>query len=54
VYLGESTQWKVTMEDGQAITVLEQNRAPFQSALGRIGETVAVKWDPENAVILKG
>jgi spermidine/putrescine transport system ATP-binding protein len=54
VYLGESTQWKVTMEDGQALTVLEQNREPFQSAQARIGQTVCVRWEPYSAVILKG
>ena len=54
VYLGESTQWKVTMEDGQALTVLEQNREPFRSAQARIGQTVCVRWEPYSAVILKG
>jgi len=54
VYLGESTQWKVTMEDGHALTVLEQNREPFQSAQARIGQTVCVRWEPYSAVILKG
>ena len=54
VYLGESTQWNVTMEDGQALTVLEQNREPFQHAQARIGQTVCVRWEPYSAVILKG
>lgn len=54
VYLGDSTQWRVTIETGQTITVLEQNRQPFQSAHARIGEAVCVKWDPDAAVILKG
>jgi spermidine/putrescine transport system ATP-binding protein len=54
VYLGESTQWKVAIEDGQALTVLEQNREPFQSAQARIGQTVFVRWEPSCAVILKG
>ncbi|HXI93578.1 MAG TPA: ABC transporter ATP-binding protein [Blastocatellia bacterium] len=54
VYLGESTQWKVTMENGQALTVLEQNREPFQSAQARIGQMVCVRWEPYSAVILKG
>ena len=52
VYLGESTQWRVTIENGQALTVLEQNREPFQSAQGRIGQTVCVRWEPDSAVIL--
>lgn len=54
VYLGESTRWRISIEGGQAITVLEQNRQPFQSAQTRIGHTVFVSWDPESAVILKG
>ncbi|MEK6323384.1 MAG: ABC transporter ATP-binding protein [Acidobacteriota bacterium] len=54
VYLGESTQWKISIEGGQAITVLEQNRQPFQSAQTRVGQTVYVSWDPESAVILNG
>lgn len=54
VYLGESTQWKITLEGGQALTVLEQNREPFQSAQARIGQTVRVSWEPDSAVILKG
>ena len=53
VYLGESTQWKITIEDGQALTVLEQNREPFHSAQARIGQRVGVSWEPECAVILK-
>jgi len=54
VYLGESTHWRVTMEDGQALTVLEQNREPFQSAQARIGQMVCVRWEPYSAVILNG
>jgi spermidine/putrescine transport system ATP-binding protein len=52
VYLGESTQWRLSLVDGQAITVLEQNTHPFKSARSRIGEKVFVSWDPESAVIL--
>jgi spermidine/putrescine ABC transporter ATP-binding subunit len=54
VYLGESTQWKVFLDGGQAITALEQNREPFHSAQNRIGQTVAVIWEPGSAVILRG
>jgi ABC-type Fe3+/spermidine/putrescine transport system ATPase subunit len=54
VYLGESTQWQISIDGGQAITVLEQNRQPFQSGESRIGQTVYLSWDPENAVILNG
>jgi spermidine/putrescine transport system ATP-binding protein len=53
-YLGESTQFRVTLESGQTLTVLEQNREPFQAVQGRIGQTVGVSWEPESAVILKG
>ncbi len=54
VYLGESTQWQVTIDNGQTLTVLEQNREPFQTTKDRIGQTVGVSWAPESAVILKG
>jgi spermidine/putrescine transport system ATP-binding protein len=54
LYLGDSTQLKITIEDGQALTVLEQNREPFHSAQSRIGQTVRIKWEPDSAVILKG
>jgi ABC-type Fe3+/spermidine/putrescine transport system ATPase subunit len=54
VYLGESTQWRITIENGQTLTVLEQNRVPFQSSQARIGEKVSIGWEPESAVILKG
>jgi len=54
VYLGESTQWRISIEGGQAITVVEQNRQPFQSPETRIGQTVYLSWNPENAVILNG
>jgi spermidine/putrescine transport system ATP-binding protein len=53
-YLGESTQWLVTIDTGQILTVLEQNREPYQAAQARIGQTVSVSWEPESAVILKG
>jgi spermidine/putrescine transport system ATP-binding protein len=54
VYLGESTQWRVALGGGQAITALEQNHQPFDSAQERIGQTVAVSWEPASAVILRG
>jgi spermidine/putrescine transport system ATP-binding protein len=54
VYLGESTQWRISIENGQTLTVLEQNRQPFQSAQARIGQMVWASWEPESAVILKG
>jgi spermidine/putrescine transport system ATP-binding protein len=54
VYLGESIQWRVAIENGQTLTVLEQNREPFNDARARIGQTVGVSWEPASAVILKG
>ncbi|MEK6303170.1 MAG: ABC transporter ATP-binding protein [Acidobacteriota bacterium] len=53
VYLGESTQWRVAIEDGRTLTVLEQNRHRCQSAHERLGETVFITWEPESAVILR-
>ncbi|HJQ26510.1 MAG TPA: ABC transporter ATP-binding protein [Blastocatellia bacterium] len=54
VYLGESTQWRVTLDGGQTITALEQNHQPFDSTQERIGQPVAVSWEPASAVILQG
>jgi spermidine/putrescine ABC transporter ATP-binding subunit len=54
VYLGESTQWRVALDGGQAITALEQNHQPFDSTQERIGQVVAVSWEPASAVILHG
>jgi spermidine/putrescine transport system ATP-binding protein len=53
VYLGESTQWRVSLAGGQTLTVLEQNTLPFDSARSRVGEEVFVSWAPESVVILK-
>jgi len=53
IYLGESTQWKVSIGEGQSLTVLEQNREPYGSRQSRIGQSVSVHWAPESAVILK-
>jgi spermidine/putrescine transport system ATP-binding protein len=54
VYMGESTQWRVTLESGETFIVLDQNREPFQGSQSRIGEQVSVTWEPESAVVLKG
>jgi spermidine/putrescine transport system ATP-binding protein len=54
VYLGDVTQWRVTIGTGQTLTVLEQNREPYRAAQGRTGQTVSLSWGPESAVILKG
>jgi spermidine/putrescine transport system ATP-binding protein len=53
VYLGESTQWRVRLDDGQVIAVLEQNREPSRSSHSRVGERVAISWEPGCAVILR-
>lgn len=53
VYLGESTQLRVSLGDGQALTVLEQNRAAYQSSEARIGQRVFLHWEPDSAVILR-
>ena len=54
VYLGESTQWRIMLDGGQAITALEQNQQPFDSSQARIGQPVTVSWEPASAVILRG
>jgi ABC-type Fe3+/spermidine/putrescine transport system ATPase subunit len=54
VYLGESTQWRVRLDDGQVIAVLEQNREPLRSSQSRVGERVSISWEPGSAVILRG
>jgi spermidine/putrescine transport system ATP-binding protein len=53
IYLGESTHWKVSIAEGQSLTVLEQNREPYDSRKSRIGQSVSLQWAPESAVILK-
>ena len=53
IYLGESTHWKVSIGDGQSLTVLEQNREPYCPRESRVGQSVSVQWEPESAVILK-
>ena len=54
VYLGESTQWKVRIDCGQELTVVEQNREPLESITSRVGESVSVSWEPSSAVVLRG
>lgn len=54
IYLGESTQWQVSIADGKLITVIEQNRQPFHSAQSRIGQKVFVSWEPDSAVLMPG
>jgi spermidine/putrescine transport system ATP-binding protein len=54
MYLGEATQWKVTIDGGQALTVLEQNDEPSRAVASRVGEKVALSWDADSAVLLRG
>lgn len=53
VYLGESTQWRISIGDGQTVSVLEQNREPLEPARTRIGEMVFLTWEAGSAVALK-
>lgn len=53
MYLGESTQWRVTIDAQQSLTVLEQNDEPARSVENRIGQTVSITWEPDSAVLLR-
>lgn len=52
LYLGESTQWSVKLADGQQVIVHEQNRGSDSS--DRVGQPVAIRWDPASAVLFPG
>lgn len=52
VYQGESTIWKIVLDSGQSIAVLEQNHASPDATEGRVGKEVAINWGPESAVLL--
>jgi len=52
IYLGESTQWIIALEDGRRVTALEQNREPFDAREARLGRLVSIGWEPEAAVVL--
>jgi spermidine/putrescine transport system ATP-binding protein len=52
IYLGDSTQLCIRLENNQQLTVVEQNRNPRSSAQCRIGQVVAIRWEPESAVVL--
>jgi ABC-type Fe3+/spermidine/putrescine transport system ATPase subunit len=54
IYLGEATRWKVVIDGGQALTVLEQNGEPARSVEDRVGQTVSLSWDADSAVLLRG
>ena len=53
VYLGESTQWKIKLGDGQWMTVLEQNRSSSRAIQEQVGKQTRVSWNADSAVILK-
>jgi spermidine/putrescine transport system ATP-binding protein len=52
VYLGESTRWIVRLAEGSEIQVVEQNSEPAGGAAARAGDDVAVRWEPDSAVLL--
>ncbi len=53
MYLGESTQWRVHIENQPSLTVLEQNDEPARSVEHRIGQTVSLTWESDSAVLLR-
>jgi spermidine/putrescine transport system ATP-binding protein len=53
MYLGESTQWRVSIANQQSLTVLEQNDEPARSTENRVGQNVALSWEPDSAVLLR-
>jgi spermidine/putrescine transport system ATP-binding protein len=54
LYLGESTLWRLRTDAGAEITALEQNRKRHGSAEDRVGQEVAINWDADSAIILRG
>jgi spermidine/putrescine transport system ATP-binding protein len=54
MYLGEATQWKITLDGGQTLMVLEQNSESWRSVEGRVGQAVSLDWDADSAVLLRG
>ncbi|MBI3653826.1 MAG: ABC transporter ATP-binding protein [Acidobacteria bacterium] len=54
MYLGEATQWKVMLDGGQLLTVLEQNTASAQAMKTRVGQAVSLSWEADSAVLLRG
>jgi spermidine/putrescine transport system ATP-binding protein len=54
MYLGEATQWKIVADGGQSLTVLEQNSEPARAVESRVGQPVALHWDADSAVLLRG
>lgn len=54
VYMGENTQWRLSISGGHTLVVNEQNSQPFGSEARRIGESVFIAWQAESAVLLRG
>ena len=53
MYQGESTQWRVVLEGGQTLTVVEQNRDTRPAVESRVGRAVALEWEQNSAVLLR-
>jgi spermidine/putrescine transport system ATP-binding protein len=53
IYLGDSTQLRVSIDGAQEITVVEQNRNQGASARKREGDVVWLGWEPENALLFQ-
>ncbi|MBL8150425.1 MAG: ABC transporter ATP-binding protein, partial [Blastocatellia bacterium] len=52
LYLGDTTHWRVRIEDGSVITVFEQNRSRQHADLTP-GAEVFLSWEQENSIILE-
>ncbi len=52
-YLGETTRWTIRLDGGQEVSALEQNSGDATLARKRIGERVAISWEPDCAVVLR-
>ncbi len=54
IYQGESTVWKIGLDEGQELTALEQNRESAASWQKQVGQTIFVSWLPASAIVLRG
>ena len=53
IYQGVSTVWTVRTDDGNRLTVYEQNAAPFDETAGGVGDHRHAWWDARHAVPLR-
>ncbi|HEY7912007.1 MAG TPA: ABC transporter ATP-binding protein [Blastocatellia bacterium] len=53
IYLGDSTQLRVSIDGAQQITIVEQNRNRSASSRKREGDVVWLGWEPENALLFQ-